>query len=88
MPTIGTTTQASSAHMLGALGPTLEGADQSVVLIDSNMIVRFVSPKARALWRVSKELCASNPPFAEFIYNIAAAGAYDVGPEALEEYVL
>ena len=89
MPSIGTTSaQASDAQMLGALGSTLEWADQSVVLIDRQMIVRFVSPKARALWRLGKELCESNPPFAELIYNIAAAGAYDVGPEALEEYVL
>ena len=74
--------------MLGALGSTLEWADQSVVLIDRQMAVRFVSPKARALWRLSKEQCESNPPFAEFIYNIAAAGAYDIRPDALEEFVL
>ena len=43
---------------------------------------------ARALWRLSKEQCETNPPFAEFIYNIAAAGAYDIGPDALEDYVL
>ena len=58
------------------------------MLIDHQMVVRFVSAKARALWRLSKEQCESNPPFAEFIYNIAAAGAYDVEPDVLEEYVL
>ena len=83
-----TPAQASDSHTLGALGPAFEWADQSVVLIDSQMVVRFVSAKARALWRLSKEQCESNPPFAEFIYNIAAAGAYDLEPDVLEDYVL
>ena len=72
----------------GSLGVAFEWADQSIVLIDSQMVVRFVSQKARALWRLSREQCESNPPFAEFIYSIAAAGAYDIGPDALEDYVL
>ena len=72
--TSATPAQASNTHTLGALGPAFEWADQSVVLIDRHMVVRFVSAKARALWRLSQEQCESNPPFAEFIYNIAAAG--------------
>ncbi len=63
-------------------------ANQGVVLIDADMVVRFVNAKARALWRLRPEQCDSNPSFSEFIYDIAAAGAYDVDPDALEEYVL
>ena len=80
--------QLSQTPMPGSLGAAFEWADQSIVLIDSQMCVRFVSLKARALWRLSIEQCESNPSFAEFIYDIAAAGAYDIGPDALEEFVL
>src|SRR4051812_3824587 len=86
--TSATPAHASNSPTLGALGPSFEWADQSVVLIDHGMVVRFVSAKARALWRLSKVQCESNPPFAEFIFNIAAAGAYDLEPDVLEEYVL
>ena len=89
MPSASTTyPQSSHTEMPGSLGAAFEWADQSVVLIDSQMVVRFVSLKARELWRLTKEQCESNPPFAEFIYNIAAAGAYDIGPDGLEDYVL
>ena len=88
MPSIRTTPTQPSKVGLDALGPAFECADQGVVLIDPQMIVRFVSPKARSLWRLSPEQCDSDPPFSEFIYNIAAAGAYDIDPDALEEYVL
>lgn len=74
-------------EMLEVLRHAFVQADQGVVLIDSEMVVRFVNSKARALWRLRPEQCDSNPPFSEFIYNIAAAGAYDVNPDALEEYV-
>ena len=63
-------------------------ADHGVVLIDGDMVVRFVNAKARALLRLRMEQCNGNPPFSQFIYDIAAAGAYDVDPDALEEYVL
>lgn len=63
-------------------------ADYGVVLIDGDMVVRFVNAKARALWRLRPEQCDHSPPFSKFIYDIAAAGAYDVDPDGLEEYVL
>ena len=70
------------------LRPIFEWADQSVVVIDPQMVVRYVSPKAQAMWRLNNEQCQCSPPFADFIYNIAAAGAYDIEADALEEYVL
>lgn len=89
MPGIRTTSaQPFQPRLLDVLRRTFECANQGVVLVDPQMIVRFVSPKARTLWQLSPAQCDSNLPLSEFIFNIAAAGAYDVDPAALEEYVL
>jgi len=74
--------------MLEVLRHAFVQADQGIVLIDPEMLVRFVNAKARDLWQLRPEQCDCNPPFSEFIFNIAAAGAYDVDPDALDEYVL
>ena len=80
--------QLPNPQLLDALQRGFECSDRGVLLIDPQMIVRFVSLKARSLWRLSAEQCNSGPPFSEFLYNIAAAGAYDIDPNDLEEYVL
>ena len=66
----------------------MENVDQGIVIIDSAMRVCLANAKARALWRLRDEQCTGRPPFAEFIYNIAAGGAYDLSPDELAGYVL
>ena len=75
-------------HDLSLLREAVENVDQGIVIIDSAMRVCLVNAKARAMWRLRDEHCAGRPPFAEFIYNIAAAGAYDLSPDELAGYVL
>lgn len=48
----------------------------------------LANAKARALRRLRDEHCADRPLFSEFIYNIAAAGAYERSPDELAGYVL
>ena len=75
-------------HDLALLREAVENVDQGIVIIDSAMRVCLANAKARAMWRLRDEHCAGRPPFAEFIYNIAAAGAYDLSPDELAGYVL
>ena len=75
-------------EVLDVLKTTFEYADLGVELIDPDMVVRFMNAKARDLWRLRPEQYDCNPPFSEYVFNIAAAGAYDVDPDVLEEYVL
>ena len=72
----------SPPEMFDVLRHAFVQADQGVVLIDADMVVRFVNAKARALWRLRPEQCDRDPLFSEFIYDVAAAGAYDVDPDA------
>lgn len=73
---------------LGLLREAVENVDQGIVIIDAAMRVCLVNSKARALWRLCDKHCAGRPLFSEFIYNIAAAGAYDLSPDELAGYVL
>ena len=73
---------------LGLLREAVENVDQGIVIIDSAMQVCLANAKARALWRLRDEQCTGRPLFSEFIYNIAAAGAYDLSPDELAGYVL
>jgi diguanylate cyclase (GGDEF)-like protein len=73
---------------LSLLREAVENVDQGIVIIDNAMRVCLVNAKARAIWRLRDEHCAGRPLFSEFIYNIAAAGAYDLSPDELAGYVL
>ena len=73
---------------LGLLREAVENVDQGIVIIDSAMRVCLANAKARAIWRLRDEHCAGRPLFSEFIYNIAAAGAYDLSADELAGYVL
>jgi diguanylate cyclase (GGDEF)-like protein len=74
--------------VLNVVRATFEDASLGIVLIDPDLIVRFVNAKARDLWRLPPEQYDCNPPLSKYLFNIAAAGAYDVNPDVLEEYVL
>jgi PAS domain-containing protein len=75
-------------HDLALLREAVEKVDQGIVIIDSGMRVCLANAKARAIWRLRDEPCAGRPLFSEFIFNIAAAGAYDLSPDELAGYVL
>ncbi len=76
------------AEVVGLLTEAVDHAAQGIVLVDSQMRVRLVNAKARTLWHLSDEQCSGSPIFADFIYNIAAAGAYDLKDEQLADYVM
>ena len=81
-------TEEEPEHDLGLIREAIENVDQGIVIIDRAMRVCLANAKARAIWQLRDEHCADRPLFSEFIYNIAAAGAYDLSPDELAGYVL
>ena len=73
---------------LELLREAVENVDQGIVIIDPDLRVCLANAKARAIWGLRDEHCAGRPLFSEFIYNIAAAGAYDLASDELAGYVL
>jgi diguanylate cyclase (GGDEF)-like protein len=70
------------------LREAFDHADQGFVVIDPAMRVIFVNARARDIWKLREDQCEGQPLFSEFIYNIAAGGAYDLSHDELAGYVL
>ena len=73
---------------LEVLRAAIDAVDQGVVIMNADLIVQFVNRRARDMWRLSPEQCDNKPTFAQFLYDIAATGIYDIPDEQLEEYVI
>jgi diguanylate cyclase (GGDEF)-like protein len=73
---------------LEVLRAAIDSVEQGVVIMDADLIVRFVNKRARDLWRLTGEQCDHKPTFAQFLYDIAATGIYDIPDDQLEDYVI
>ena len=67
--------------------PILEHSGQGIVVLDRDMIVRFVNPAARILWGLEHSSQYHNVSYAKFLLR-AAAAAFETHREALEDAVL
>lgn len=73
---------------LEVLRAAIDAVDQGVVIMNADLIVQFVNKRARDMWRLAPEQCDNKPTFAQFLYDIAATGIYDIPDAELEEYVI
>lgn len=70
------------------LREAVDHVDQGIVIVDSAMRVCFVNAKARSIWGLSESQCSCRPTFTDFIYDVAAAGSYDLPADELAGFVL
>lgn len=73
---------------LEVLRDAIDNIAQGVVLIDDELLVRFVNKTAKRFWGLTDELCQDGLTVAEFITHVRKAGLYGLPDDALEAYVV
>ena len=70
-----------------ALRAALDHVPLGIVLLDSNMIARFINRAFRRMWALPDNVADHHPSYAALMYHGRDTGAYDIPAEQLEAYV-
>ena len=72
---------------LALLHTALDNVNDGVLLLDSELRVQFLNHRLRQYWGISKEQAAHHPTYLELIRNAPHAGAHQVSPDKLDEFL-
>jgi diguanylate cyclase (GGDEF)-like protein len=72
---------------LALLHTALDNISDGVLLLDADLRVQFLNHKLRQYWGISKEQAARHPTYLELIRNAPHAGAHEVAPDKLDEFL-